>query len=115
MRLHRKIVVIDGAIAWTGSMNLVDPRFFKQDAGVGEWVDAMVRLQGSVVVPDFISAAGAVLGAVGVSADELGASTIAALDPLEDSPELFVAACVAAEEFMQTWTGDLPFGRPLAP
>ena len=51
LRLHRKIVVIDGVSAWTGSMNLVDPRFFKQDSGVGEWVDAMVRVQGSVVVP----------------------------------------------------------------
>ena len=51
LRLHRKIVVIDGVAAWTGSMNLVDPRFFKQDSGVGEWVDAMVRVQGSVVVP----------------------------------------------------------------
>ncbi len=49
LRLHRKIVVIDGAIAYTGSMNLVDPRFFKQDSGVGQWVDAMVRLEGTVV------------------------------------------------------------------
>jgi cardiolipin synthase len=49
LRLHRKIVVIDGDVAWTGSMNLVDPRFFKQDAGVGEWIDAMVRIQGSAV------------------------------------------------------------------
>ena len=49
LRVHRKIVVIDSAIAWTGSMNLVDPRFFKQEAAVGEWVDAMVRLRGSVV------------------------------------------------------------------
>lgn len=49
LRLHRKIVVIDSEVAWTGSMNLVDPKFFKQDSGVGEWVDAMVRLQGSVV------------------------------------------------------------------
>ncbi len=32
-------------------MNLVDPRFFKQSSGVGQWVDAMMRLQGSVVVP----------------------------------------------------------------
>ena len=32
-------------------MNLVDPRFFKQDAHVGQWVDAMVRLQGAAVVP----------------------------------------------------------------
>jgi phosphatidylserine/phosphatidylglycerophosphate/cardiolipin synthase-like enzyme len=42
--LHRKIVVIGGSAAWTGSMNLVDPRYFKQDSGVGEWVDAMVRI-----------------------------------------------------------------------
>ena len=51
LRLHRKIVVIDGAVAWTGSMNLVDPRYFKQDSGVGEWVDAMVRFEGTVVNP----------------------------------------------------------------
>lgn len=50
LRLHRKIVVIDGEVAWTGSMNLVDPRLFKQDAGVGEWVDAMVRVRGAAVV-----------------------------------------------------------------
>jgi cardiolipin synthase len=49
LRLHRKIFVIDGETAWTGSMNLVDPRTFKQDSGVGEWVDAMVRIQGPVV------------------------------------------------------------------
>ncbi len=51
LRLHRKIVVVDGHVAWTGSMNLVDPRFFKQDAGVGEWVDAMVRVTGAAVAP----------------------------------------------------------------
>jgi cardiolipin synthase len=50
LRLHRKIVTIDGQIGWTGSMNLVDPRFFKQDAGVGEWVDAMVRVEGIAVL-----------------------------------------------------------------
>ena len=51
LRLHRKIVVVDGGIAWTGSMNLVDPRYFKQDAHVGQWVDAMVRLEGWAVIP----------------------------------------------------------------
>ena len=49
LRLHRKIVVVDERIAYTGSMNLVDPRFFKQGAGVGEWVDAMVRIAGPAV------------------------------------------------------------------
>jgi cardiolipin synthase len=48
LRLHRKIFVIDGSVVWTGSMNLVDPRTFKQDSGVGEWVDAMVRIEGPV-------------------------------------------------------------------
>jgi cardiolipin synthase A/B len=48
LRLHSKIFVIDGAVVWTGSMNLVDPRTFKQDSGVGEWVDAMVRIEGPV-------------------------------------------------------------------
>lgn len=49
LRLHRKIVVVDERIAYTGSMNLVDPRYFKQDAGVGEWIDAMVRVAGPAV------------------------------------------------------------------
>ena len=48
LRLHRKIFVVDGSIVWTGSMNMVDPRTFKQDSGVGEWVDAMVRVEGPV-------------------------------------------------------------------
>lgn len=51
LRLHRKLVVVDGKVAYTGSLNLVDPRHFKQDAGVGQWVDAMVRVQGPVVEP----------------------------------------------------------------
>jgi cardiolipin synthase len=50
LRLHRKIVVIDDTAACTGSFNLVDPRLFKQDAGVEEWVDAMVRLEGPGVL-----------------------------------------------------------------
>ena len=46
LRNHRKIVVIDDRVAYTGSQNLVDPRFFKQESGVGQWVDAMARLTG---------------------------------------------------------------------
>lgn len=49
LRMHRKIVVIDGEIAYTGSLNLVDPRFFKRDADVGQWVDAMARMRGPAV------------------------------------------------------------------
>jgi cardiolipin synthase len=49
LRLHRKIVVVDGDVAYTGSLNMVDPRFFKQDVGVGQWIDAMVRVRGPAV------------------------------------------------------------------
>jgi cardiolipin synthase len=50
LRLHRKLFIVDGHTAWTGSMNLVDPGVFKQDAAVGEWVDAMLKVEGPVVV-----------------------------------------------------------------
>ncbi|MCL1060145.1 cardiolipin synthase [Shewanella gelidimarina] len=49
LRLHRKIVVLDNQIAYTGSMNLVDPKYFNQEAGVGEWIDVMVRITGTTV------------------------------------------------------------------
>ncbi len=51
LRNHRKIVVIDSEVAYVGSMNIADPRYFKSDAGVGEWVDAMVRVRGPAVEP----------------------------------------------------------------
>lgn len=46
LRNHRKIAVIDGRIGYTGSFNMVDPAHFKQDAGVGRWVDLMARVCG---------------------------------------------------------------------
>lgn len=49
IRNHRKIIVIDGVIAYTGSQNMADPYVFKQDAGIGNWIDVMVRIQGPVV------------------------------------------------------------------
>lgn len=49
IRNHRKIVVIDGKTAYTGSQNMVDPDVFKQNAGVGNWIDVMVKVEGPVV------------------------------------------------------------------
>lgn len=46
LRNHRKIAVIDDRVAYTGSQNLVDPRFFRREANVGEWIDAIVRITG---------------------------------------------------------------------
>ncbi len=48
LRQHRKMVLIDDHIAYTGSMNMVDPKYFKQNAGVGQWIDLMIRMDGSV-------------------------------------------------------------------
>lgn len=50
LRNHRKALIVDEDIAYTGSYNLVDPRVFKQDSGVGQWVDVMLRIRGPVVV-----------------------------------------------------------------
>ncbi|MFI4862092.1 MAG: cardiolipin synthase [Phycisphaerales bacterium JB063] len=49
LRNHRKIVVIDGEVGYTGSMNMADPAVFKQEVGVGRWIDAMVRITGPAV------------------------------------------------------------------
>lgn len=50
LRQHRKIIIIDNHICYTGSMNMVDPRFFKQDQKVGEWVDIMIRMKGPITM-----------------------------------------------------------------
>ncbi|MEZ6020978.1 MAG: phospholipase D-like domain-containing protein [Planctomycetota bacterium] len=47
LRNLRKLVVIDDDWGLSGSMNLVDPELFKSDAGVGHWIDAMVRVDGA--------------------------------------------------------------------
>jgi cardiolipin synthase len=49
LRNHRKLIVIDRDIGYTGSYNLTDPVKFKQGKGYGEWVDVMVRLEGHIV------------------------------------------------------------------
>ncbi|GAC1463172.1 MAG: cardiolipin synthase [Isosphaeraceae bacterium] len=49
LRLHRKIAIIDDSVAYTGSMNLVDPCSFPLVGNVGPSVDAMARLTGPSV------------------------------------------------------------------
>ncbi|HHB76411.1 MAG TPA: cardiolipin synthase, partial [Desulfobulbus sp.] len=49
LRNHRKMAIIDSEVAYTGSQNLVDPKFFKQESGVGEWKDSMVRIRGPLI------------------------------------------------------------------
>lgn len=51
LRLHRKTIVIDGKIAYTGSLNMIDPLEYDVAKTVGAWVDAMVRIVGPAVPP----------------------------------------------------------------
>ena len=47
-RDHRKIVVVDGRVAYTGGMNVAD-YYFHGTKRTGEWRDMQVRLEGPVV------------------------------------------------------------------
>lgn len=46
LRQHRKMILIDDHIAYTGSMNMVDPKLFKKNIGIGQWIDIMIRIDG---------------------------------------------------------------------
>ncbi|XRX42408.1 MAG: cardiolipin synthase [Buchnera aphidicola (Eriosoma harunire)] len=48
LRQHRKIILIDNYITYTGSMNLIDPNLFKTSHGIGKWIDLMTRIEGPV-------------------------------------------------------------------
>lgn len=53
LRNHRKIAVIDGSVAYTGSQNLTDDSFKIRRKGlgsqVGPWIDATLRIRGPAV------------------------------------------------------------------
>lgn len=72
LRNHRKLLVVDGRIGFTGSLNLTEPGYNKpRNHRLGrEWVELMVRLEGPVV---------AALGAV--FASDWYAETAETLDP----------------------------------
>ena len=85
LRNHRKILIVDNLVAYTGSFNLIDPRHFKQDAGVGEWVDMMMRCHGTVV----LEMAAVFYADVAVEADEHLAEVRQEIEKLDDKiPEL---------------------------
>ena len=49
LRNHRKMILIDLSIAYTGSFNLIDPKYFKSEEAPDKWVDILMRLEGHVV------------------------------------------------------------------
>ncbi len=67
----------------------------------------------ATIIPDFISAAGPTLAALGMPNAEISTRTAALLAELADSEHLFLAACEKAEAHLTTLTPALPFGRPL--
>lgn len=83
---------------------------------------AVAGRQGTMIIPDFISAAGPYLAVLNTNAElgpitqDITAGTSEVLTRLEGTgTDMFVRACELAEEHLRTWTSDLPFGRPLAP
>ncbi|QXQ09495.1 cardiolipin synthase [Paeniglutamicibacter sp. Y32M11] len=51
LRNHRKIVVVDGSVAFTGSQNLIEPGYKRASAhAIGrQWVELMVKVRGPLV------------------------------------------------------------------
>ncbi|MCC5855075.1 MAG: cardiolipin synthase [Idiomarina sp.] len=47
LRLHRKLLIIDHRIAYSGSMNMADPKFFNIGRQVGPWIDMVIRFNGA--------------------------------------------------------------------
>lgn len=51
LRNHRKLLVVDGLVGWTGSQNMIDPSYNKKahvERGL-QWVDLVARFEGPVV------------------------------------------------------------------
>ena len=83
---------------------------------------AVLRRSGTVVLPDFVTAAGPWFptfpGAAGTP-DELRATVIDRISAVTDEVLAYadgplLGACHRAEAFLATWQESLPFGRPLA-
>lgn len=76
---------------------------------------AQLRRADIEVLPDFITAGGALLaGYHDDGAASISDAVVARLDALKGHADgLLLNACYEAEAFLKTWT-DVPFGRPLA-
>ncbi|MCV2525257.1 MAG: cardiolipin synthase [Candidatus Lightella neohaematopini] len=46
IRQHKKIIIIDNNITYTGSMNMIDPNYYKSN--LGKLIDIMVRMEGCI-------------------------------------------------------------------
>ena len=82
---------------------------------------AVAGRAGVTIMPDFVSASGPVLAALGLTPDEIVTQTRAAISRAVIEREtnfgidMFVKMSEMAEDHLRTGTEQLPFGRPLAP
>ncbi len=68
-----------------------------------------------IVVPDFLSTAAPLLAAMDPNGGDATERVSAAVADLAgEGTNLWMAAALKAETFLQTWQATLPFGRPLA-
>ena len=80
----------------------------------------LLKRDGAVVVPDFVSAGGALIAGYLDGDDDRVLADIAdrvgaILDEVGGHDEgVFLGACYRAEDFIRTWQPAPPFGRPLA-
>ena len=92
LRNHRKILIVDGRAAFTGSQNLIEPGYNKpknHKAG-REWVEVMVRVEGPVVrdlgvlfATDWFSETGERLGETLVAVEPTGLPAPGSVDGVE--------------------------------
>lgn len=108
LRNHRKIVVVDDAIAFTGGMNIGD-EYLGRDPAIGFWRDTHLRLQGpevqrhqAIFAEDWYYATGEVLPerAPAEASGEVVAQTVRGGPELDPSPfqTLLLAAIAAAQD-----------------
>ncbi len=49
VRQHKKIVLIDNKIIYTGSMNLIDNSYFNKRSTLGIWIDLMIKIRSKLL------------------------------------------------------------------
>ncbi|MEM8783305.1 MAG: cardiolipin synthase [Planctomycetota bacterium] len=79
LRNHRKLTLVDGRVAYTGSMNLVGARRLAAAQDVGPWIDVTVRVEGPTVAPLYAMFAEDWEAETGEASDDLEPRTRAAL------------------------------------
>ncbi len=126
LRNHRKIVVVDGGVAFTGGLNVGD-EYRGTMPGVGEWRDVHMRIEGGaasdlqrVFLQDWAFATGEIIAAAPYFPDPAPASGNATLAIVPSGPDtrteaihrLFFGAIAGAHERVLITT---PYFVPDAP